>query len=66
MRRKRKSKGRDLRCRATCCSYECLGCGHRWRDPPMGVKLECPNTECDSLYIRWLNYDQLRREKGWP
>jgi len=44
-------------------NYQCLGCGHRWSEPLRGPELCCPR--CSGLYIKWLNYEKLRRERGW-
>ncbi len=42
--------------------YKCLNCGHEWKETLKGPT-ECPL--CGHLYIRWLNYEKLKKERGW-
>ena len=46
-------------------SYKCLKCGYKYFSKPGPT--QCP--ECDHLYVKWLNYEKLKREglinDGW-
>jgi len=37
--------------------YKCLNCGHEWTGLPGPT--QCPL--CLHLYVKWLNYDELRK-----
>lgn len=38
--------------------YRCLKCGFEWSEP--AGPTQCP--KCGHLYVRWLNYERLRRQ----
>lgn len=37
--------------------YKCLKCGYEWEQLP--APTQCP--KCNHLYVKWLNYEQLRK-----
>ncbi len=38
--------------------YYCLKCNHRYKDKPGPT--QCP--KCGHLYVKWLNYGELKKE----
>ena len=41
--------------------YKCLKCGVEWGSKPGPT--QCP--KCQHLYVKWLNYEKLRKEHKW-
>ena len=39
----------------------CLKCGHRWE--AVHGPQDCP--KCGHLYVKWLNYDEMRKKYKW-
>ena len=38
--------------------FKCLGCGHYWEGSPEPDP--CP--KCNHDYVKWLNYEEMRKE----
>ena len=39
--------------------YRCLRCKHNWKEIHKGPT-QCP--KCNYLYVKWLNYEEMRKE----
>ncbi len=41
--------------------FQCLSCNCKWEDKPGPT--ECP--KCSHLYVKWLNYEKMKKELKW-
>jgi rubrerythrin len=44
--------------KTTLAKFKCIKCDFLWESNPGPT--QCP--KCDHLYVKWLNYEQMRKE----
>ena len=59
MRTKQLKSGMDMNNETIIAQYKCCKCHHKYNGKP-GPQDPC--HKCGSLYIKWLNYDELYRK----